>query len=297
MNQHPYSRIARLVAASLALVLAAHSHTAAASRNFIWKVSGKQGAMYLVGSIHMLTKDYYPLNPALDTAFKDSDVLVEEADLGEMLGADAQMSVLMRGRLPADQSLDKVVSAETFAQVKKHIAGHGLPMELVKQFKPWMLALMLETFEWQKAGFDPNLGLDKHFYDRAQTDGKTVQGLETADFQISLFDSMTPQQQDRLLADTLKGIDTEMTNISRLTDAWKSGDAPTVERIVLADLKEDAVMYQRLLVDRNKAWMPKLEALFARQGRAFVVVGAAHLIGPDGLLAMLKSRGYSVEQL
>jgi uncharacterized protein len=269
----------------------------AATRNFIWKISGKQNAIYLVGSIHMLTKDYYPLNPALDTAFKESDLLVEEADLGEMLGAEAQMSVLLRGRLPSDQTLEKVVSPETYAQVSKHVTAHGLPIELLKQFKPWMLALMIETFEWQKAGFDPSLGLDKHFYDRAQTDSKTIQGLETADYQISLFDSMTAQQQDRLLSDTLKSIDTEMSSIAKLTEAWKSGDTATIERIVLADLKQDAVMYQRLLVERNQNWLPKLEALFTRSARAFVVVGAAHLVGPDGLLAMLKSKGYTVEQL
>src|SRR5207248_7089741 len=183
--QRPFF-LRRRVAIAVAVAAAALADVHAASRNSIWKVSGKQNAIYLVGSIHMLTKDYYPLNPALDAAFKDSDLLVEEADLGEMLGSEAQLGVLMRGRLPTDQTLDKVVSPETYAQVAKHVSGHGLPMELLRQFKPWMLALMIETFEWQKAGFDPNLGLDKHFYDRAQTDGKTIQGLETADYQISL---------------------------------------------------------------------------------------------------------------
>jgi uncharacterized protein YbaP (TraB family) len=296
MTERSHPRLRRL-AIAVVVAAAALENVGAASRNFVWKISGKQNAIYLVGSIHMLTKDYYPLNPALDTAFKDSDLLVEEADLGEMLGAESQMSVLLRGRLPSDQTLDKVVSPETYALVNKHITAHGLPIELLRQFKPWMLALMIETFEWQKAGFDPSLGLDKHFYDRAQIDGKTIQGLETADYQISLFDSMTAQQQDRLLADTLKSIDTEMSSIARLTDAWKTGDTATIERIALADLKQDSLMYQRLLVDRNQNWMPKLEALFARSGRAFVVVGAAHLVGPDGLLAVLKSKGYTVEQL
>jgi len=282
------SPVFRRFVAAVVVAAAALCDARAATRNFIWKISGKQNAIYLVGSIHMLTKDYYPLNPALDTAFKGSDLLVEEADLGEMLGAEAQMSVLLRGRLPSDQTLEKVVSPETYAQVSKHVTAHGLPIELLKQFKPWMLALMIETFEWQKAGFDPSLGLDKHFYDRAQTDGKTIQGLETADYQISLFDTMTAQQQDRLLADTLKSIDTEMTSIGKLTEAWKAGDTATIERIVLNDLKQDAVMYQRLLVERNLNWMPKIEALFTRSGRTFVVVGAAHLVGPDGLLAMLK---------
>src|SRR5204863_6576974 len=202
------SPVLRRFAVTIVVAAAALCDARAASRNFIWKVTGKQNAIYLVGSIHMLTKDYYPLNPALDAAFKNCDLLVEEADLGEMLGAEAQLGVLMRGRLPSDQTLDKVVSPETYAQVTKHVSGHGLPIELLRQFKPWMLALMIETFEWQKAGFDPNLGLDKHFYDRAQGDGRTIQGLESADYQISLFDGMTAQQQDRLLADTLKGIDT-----------------------------------------------------------------------------------------
>ncbi len=293
---HKRVRIAGLVTA-VVVALSTCADTAAAARNFIWKVSGKQNVLYLVGSIHMLTKDYYPLNPALDSAFKESDLLVEEADLGEMLGSDAQLDILMRARLPTDQTLDKVVSPATYAQVSKHITERGLPMELMRQFKPWMLALMIEQFEWQKAGFDPSLGLDKHFYDRAQTEGKTVQGLETADYQISLFDGMSAQQQDRMLADTLKEIDTEIGSVTKLTDAWKTGDAASVERIVLADLKEDPEIYQRLLVARNRAWMPKLEALFARGGHSFVVVGAAHLVGPDGLLSMMKSRGYTVEQL
>src|SRR4051812_25901440 len=141
----------RRLAIAVVVAAAALENVGAASRNFVWKISGKQNAIYLVGSIHMLTKDYYPLNPALDTAFKDSDLLVEEADLGEMLGAESQMSVLLRGRLPSDQTLDKVVSPETYALVNKHITAHGLPIELLRQFKPWMLALMIETFEWQKA--------------------------------------------------------------------------------------------------------------------------------------------------
>jgi uncharacterized protein YbaP (TraB family) len=293
---HKRSRIMGLVAA-LVVAVSTCADTAAAGRNFIWKIRGKQTTIYLVGSIHMLTKDYYPLDPALDSAFKDADLLVEEADLGEMLGTDAQLGILMRARLPTDQSLDKVVSPDTYAKVSKHITERGLPMELMKQFKPWMLALMIEQFEWQKAGFDPSLGLDKHFYDRAQTEGKTVQGLETADYQISLFDGMTPQQQDRMLADTLKEIDTEIGNVTKLTEAWKTGDTASIERIVLADLKDDPEMYQRLLVARNRAWMPKLEGLFSRPGHAFVVVGAAHLVGPDGLLSMMKAKGYTVEQL
>ena len=284
-----------VAAAVLVASTLAQGHTA--TRSFLWKASGTRGALYLVGSIHALPPDAYPLNPAIEAAFKDADLLVEEVDFGEMMAPAAQLQMLTRGMLPSEQSLDKVLSPATLALVNKSLADLGPAGEMLKRFKPWMLALTVQFMELQKAGFDPNLGLDKHFYDLAQSTRKEVQGLETVEYQLLRFDEMLPVHQDRFLADTLKEIATEQANIGKLTDAWKAGDAATIERIVLADVKSDPVIYRRLLVERNQNWMPKLEALFARSGQAFVVVGAAHLVGPDGLLAMLKAKGYSVEQM
>lgn len=270
---------------------------AQAARNFIWKVSSATGAIYLVGSVHLLTKDYYPLNPSLDSAFKDSDLLVEEADLGELEAPASQFKLLTRGLLPGDQSLEKVLSPSTYELVAKRVQALGVPLEPLKRFKPWMLALTLVQLEWQKAGFDGSLGLDRHFYDRAKVDGKAVQGLETVDFQLSLFDGMTAEEQDKMLAGSLEDLDAERANVVRLIDAWKAGDAATVEQLMLNDLEDDPIMYKRLLVDRNRTWLPKLDALLGRSGRAFVVVGAAHLVGPEGVLAMFRAKGYKVEQL
>jgi uncharacterized protein YbaP (TraB family) len=281
------------IAGVLALLEPLH---AAPAHNFLWKATGKQGVIYLLGSVHVLSKDYYPLDPALETSFKDADLLVEEVDLADMLAPEAQMQMLTRGSLPAGQTLDKLLSPSTLALVNKTLAD--VPAgELLKRFKPWMLALTIQALELQKGGFDPSLGLDKHFYDLAQEARKEVQGLETVEYQLSRFDEMTPEQQDRLLAEAVKELATEKANVGKLADAWKAGDAATVERIVLADLKSDPVIYRRLLVERNQNWLPKLEALFTRRGHAFVVVGAAHLVGPDGLLAMLKAKGYTVEQM
>ena len=294
ISRPPYvRRLAAAVVASLAFLSA---HPQAQTRALVWKASRGAGVIYLVGSVHMLTNDFYPLAPPLEAAFKDSDLLVEEADLAEMLSPNTQFSMLSKGMLPAGQTLDKVVSPSTMALVNQHVGG-PLPIEALKQFKPWFLAMTLEALEWQNAGFDASLGLDKHFFDRAQTEGKTIQGLETTDFQISLFDNMTRDQQDRFLAETLKSVDKEKAAVTRLTGAWKNGDITTIERLVMDDVKSDPVMYDRLLVSRNRSWMPKIEALFSRPRHAFVVVGAAHLVGPDGLVSMLKSKGYTVTQL
>lgn len=269
----------------------------AQNRDFIWKASRGQSVVYLVGSVHLLSKDYYPLSPALDKAFKETDLLVEELHLGQMAQVESQMTILMRGMLPSGQTLDKVVTPTTFALVSERVKSLGLPIEPLSRFKPWALALTLLGLEWQAAGFDADLGLDKHFYDQAVAAGKEVQGLETIEFQISRFDEMSMEEQDRMLASTLRELETEKASVTTLANAWKAGDAPTVEKIVLQELRQEPRMYQRLLVERNKDWMPKIEALFSRKGRAFVVVGAAHLVGPDGLLAQLKAKGYAIEQL
>ena len=290
-------RLLRTLLIATLLLAATLGHTAAATRNFLWKATKGPGVVYLVGSLHLLTADYYPLSPALDTAFRDLDLLVEEIDLREVSAPGSQLKMLTRGMLPPGQTLDRVVSPATYALVNKRLEGLGLPVEPLKRFKPWMLAVMLLALEWQKAGFDPNLGLDQHFFNSATIESKTVQGLETVDYQISRFDEMTADQQDRMLAETLKELDTEIASITKLADAWKQGDVTTIERIVLQDVKQEPQIYQRLLVDRNRNWLPKIEALFARAGHAFVVVGAAHLVGPDGLIQMLKAKGYRVEQL
>ncbi len=283
---------------ALALALAAASRPqAAASKNFAWKITGPRTSIYLVGSVHLLTKDFYPLAAPLESAFRASDLLVEEVDLGTLMSAGSQMLMLTRGMLPADQSLDSVVSPATLALVDARVATLGLPMAPLKRFKPWALALTLSAIEWQKAGFDADLGLDKHFYDLAKNAGTPVQGLETAEYQIARFDEMAMPEQEKLLAETVKDLDTELASVTSLADAWKNGDAPAVERIVLKDLEQDPQMYQRLLVERNDNWLPKIEALFVRPTPAFVVVGAAHLVGPDGLLAKLKAKGYTIEQM
>jgi uncharacterized protein YbaP (TraB family) len=298
MNTLRRSRSALAVAVTMAAAAVASTvaQPRAATRSFMWKATRQQGAVYLVGSVHMLTKDFYPLAAPIDAGFKDSDLLVEEVDLAEMLAPDQQFSLLARGMLPAGQRLDKVVSPATMALVNARVGSLGMPASALQQFKPWFLAMTLMAVEWEKAGFDAALGLDKHFYDRAQTEGKAVQGLETTEYQISRFDGMAMPQQDRFLAESLKDLDAEKASVQKIADAWKTGDLPTLERLVLQDVKDDPFMYQRLLVERNRNWLPKIEALFARRGRAFIVVGAAHLVGPDGLIAMLKAKGARVDQ-
>lgn len=298
MSQPPLVRrgtvplLLAVVITCLALVCSA----GAQSRSFLWKVTKGSGAVYLVGSVHMLSKDYYPLSPSMEAGFAEADLLIEELDFAEMMAPDAQLMLLTRGMLPEGQSLDAVLSKPTLDLVSTRVSALGLPVEPLKRFKPWALALTLLALEWKKAGFDADLGLDRHFYDRARESGRAVQGLETVAYQVSRFDEMSMADQDRMLVQSLKDLETETAEVKALADAWQAGDAAAVEGVVLRDLKNDAQLYRRLIVERNQAWLPKVEALFARSKPAFVVVGAAHLVGPDGLLAALRAKGYALEQ-
>lgn len=289
-----------VTAAAIATLLAPATELAihAQSRTLSWKATSSSGSVvYLVGSVHLLNKDYYPLSPAIEQAFAETDLLVEELHLGELRAPESQLALLRAGQLGNGQTLDAVISPRTFDLVRARVAALGLPLEPLKRFKPWSIALMLMGLEWQKAGFDADFGLDTHFYDRAVTAGKAIQGLETVAYQIARFDELSMADQDRLLTVTLKELDVEKMAVRTIADAWRAGDITAIERIVLSELKADALMYERLLVERNAAWLPKIVELFARAKPSFVVVGAAHLVGPDGLIAQLSARGYRLQQL
>jgi uncharacterized protein len=280
-----------------AVIALACVRVSAAPRNFVWKASSAKGIVYLAGSVHLLSPKYYPLDPAFDAAFNNSSTLVEELDMSEMLSPESQLAMLKRGLLPPGQSIDKLLSPETLTAVKKALADLGVPAPPLLQFKPWMLAITLQSLQWQKAGFDADLGLDKHFYDRAKLQKMPVKGLETLEFQISRFDDMSTSQQEQLLIETMEELKGANANFTEIADAWKNGDVDTVERLALKDLQGQPELYQRLLVERNVAWMPQIEALISPTRPAFVVVGAAHLVGPDGLIKMLAAKGYTIEQL
>jgi hypothetical protein len=283
--------VAVVVAAAVAAPAPAAAQSAPAT-SFVWKVEGAS-VMYLAGSVHALGPDAYPLHPAFDRAFEASTTLVEELDLGEMASIEAGVQLLGKGLYQDGRTLDQTVSRDTFARLTGRLGS--LPVEMVRRMKPWMAALTLAALTAQQAGLDAGLGLDKHFFDRAAAAGKTVVGLETAALQIDTFDRMPEPVQEHLLRTTLDELDSSSDRLTAVVAAWRRGDSAGIERTLLAEFAAYPDAYRALIVDRNVSWMPRLEACLAGQS-CFVVVGAAHLVGPDGLLALLQKRGYTVQQ-
>jgi len=295
-------RILIRVSTALAIAVALSGAVAAQTRpaggkNFLWKVQSGSGVLYLAGSVHALTPDAYPLNPAYQRAFDATGVLVEEIDLKE---ADPFSSggpaLLAKGLYQDRRTFDRAVSRETAALVAEKLKNTPLALELIQPMKPWMVMLMLEALGSQAAGLDPELGLDKHFYDMATLAGKPVIGLETAESQIDRFDKMPETMQEEMLRTELAEMDTEKASLRALLTAWQTGDSAAIEKMLLSAFRSSPAAYSSLITERNQNWMPQLDACLKRSSPCFVIVGAAHLVGPEGLLSMLQRRGYRVEQ-
>lgn len=288
--------IAVYCTALLAAGPAAAQTASAPGKSFLWKVQSGTKVVYLAGSIHALSADVYPLNPAFDRAFAASDTLVEEIDLAEADSLALAPTLLAKGMYLDGRRFDSVVSRETAALVTARLKDSGLPVEMFQTMKPWMVMLTVAALEAQKAGLDPNLGVDKHFYDRAKTAGKTIVGLETAESQLDRLDKMPDSVQEQLLRSSLSEIETERNSLKMIVAGWRRGDAVGLEKTLLSDFKEYPAAYKSLIVERNQNWIPQIEACAARPQPCLVVVGAAHLVGPDGLLAIMQRKGYRIEQ-
>jgi uncharacterized protein YbaP (TraB family) len=268
-----------------------------ASRNFLWKVEGPGGAVaYLLGSLHVLTAESYPLSPAINKAFGESKTLVEEIDLDEASDPTQMMSALTKAMLTDGRTLDQLVSPELFADVKKRAEQSGLPMVALQRMKPWLVSVTLMAPTLQKAGFKPELGVDRHFFDRAKASGMKRQALETLAYQLDRFDQLSPKLQEDLLKSTLEELDTQVTGVREMAQAWTFGDVAAMEKFTLEALHESPELYQRLLVERNNNWIPHVEGCLKNNAGCFIVVGAAHLVGPDGLPTLLQKKGYKIAQ-
>jgi uncharacterized protein len=280
----------------LALLLAAGAAAQTRVHSFLWKVQSGANVMYLAGSVHALTADAYPLNPVYQRAFDASGALVEEIDLAEADPLSGGLGLLAKGMYQDGRTFSSVVSRETTALVAERLKSTPLALELIQPMKPWMVMLMLEALGAQAAGLDPELGLDKHFYNLATSAGKQVIGLETAEYQIDRFDKMPDAMQEQLLRSELAEMETEKTSLRALLTAWQTGDAAAIEKMLLTSFADNPAAYNSLITERNRNWMPQLEACLKRSSPCFVIVGAAHIVGPQGLLAMLRQRGYRIEQ-
>lgn len=293
----------RFSLALLALLLApaaAQAQDAAANgdKHMLWKVSSNDGTTegYLVGSIHLMKPDAYPLDTAFDEAFDEADLLVFEADYDSM-AAQAQQLTMQLALYPEGQTLQTELSEETYAALEERAQELGLNLAQMQRLEPWMVGLMIPVMQMQQAGYNPQAGIDAHFFGQAKEAGKERRAFETPAYQLGLFDELPPEEQEAFLRYGLEEAEENVAMIDEMVAYWKSGNAEALERLMQDEMQEEfPALYEKLLVERNENWMPEIITLLEAEPQPMIVVGAGHVVGEEGLAAMLEAEGYTVEQ-
>ncbi len=281
------------------LALAADVHQVspnAKTPKILWKVQSPQNSIYLAGSIHVLQAHHYPLQRVFDDAFNESSRVIFEVDLDELSSPLAQMHMVKKGLYLNGKTLANVLSPESYAIAKGNLMTLGLDIKDFHRMKPWMTATAVMAMELQKLGFESAYGVDRHFFEKAQATGKAIQGLETVEFQLDLFAKLSPSMQEQFLLQTLEELKSLDAQVSDMVKAWKKGNVQELE-VLLAGMDEYPELNQAIVINRNHDWLPHIEQALQEKDPVFIVVGALHLLGKEGLVSILKNKGYLVRQL
>ncbi len=273
----------------------------------MWKISDADNDLYLLGSFHMLKPADYPLSQEVEDAFVDAEALVFELSPQEMMSPQLGMAMGQAALRSDGTSLNSELSAATVAKLEAWIARNekalqttGMPPQALQMFEPWFVGLTISIIEMNKMGLDPELGLDMHFMGRANQASKPATGLEKGSEQIAVFDGMGKAEQLQFLEESLtEAVDAE-SEIEKLHAAWRRGDQKVLWDGMAGDMRRDyPKLYRRINVDRNDAWVPKLQHMLDDETQidTLIVVGALHLLGNDGVVEKLRTRGYKIERV
>lgn len=284
----------RIIAAIVLVLFAAMGASAETS---VWKAQKGASVIYLGGTCHVLRETDFPLPPEFDRAYRASAIVVFETDLGKLEEPSTQQKMLAKSMYTDGSTIDQHLSAPAFAELSEYCKANGIPLEALRQFKPSLLMITLTFMELLKQGVSQQ-GVDRVFYDLAKKDGKTVRGLETVDQQIDYVVSMGDGNEDEFVTYAIRDMETLKEKYGSLVDAWRRGDTKKLEEIMVAELKARwPELYKKLITDRNRNWLSTIDGYRKTPQTEFVLVGAGHLVGPDGIIAALKKKGYTVEKL
>lgn len=267
---------------------------AASGRHFLWRVDGGSAPVHLIGSVHALRAEDYPLPPPFDEAIGAARVAAFEVDL-EDLGRGA-VSMMGRGMLPPDTDLRAQLSDDAWRRLEPHLESSGLPQAMALRMRPWLLALTLTALELERSGFDPAHGIDRYVWNRTKAIGAERVALETVEDQIDLFSSLEGEDGEAFLLYSLEELETVTEEMDELARDWRNGRLDHIEAMGEEARADYPELMERVIGDRNRAWLPKIVELVEGDQPVVVVVGALHLLGDDGLVKLLEAEGYTVTQ-
>lgn len=282
--------------ASTAAPPAAMSAAPAATGPALWKVADADTTIYLFGTVHALPKDTAWRRPAIDNALAASDTLVTEIDLKATDPAAAAKLIGETAMLPAGQTLRGLLSADQRIKFEASLADLGLPVAAFDRFEPWYASIALTAVRLSKAGFAGENGVEKTLDSGLGADKKR-DALETAAFQLGVFDGLPQDAQIDFLMQVADSKEDVGKLLAQMVAEWIEGDADGLAALMNKDMQANRVLYERLLFARNRNWAGWIENRLKTPGTVFVAVGAGHLAGADSVQDALKARGIATARL
>ncbi|HOD74805.1 MAG TPA: TraB/GumN family protein [Syntrophorhabdaceae bacterium] len=267
-------------------------------KHFLWQAKTQTATVYLLGSVHFMKRDAYPLSPVIEKAFAGSDTIAVEANIND-IGQETLAKLRAEGFYTGNDSIANHVSRETYTYITAEAARLGFPVASLDRQRPWFLAMTMSSIELMKAGYNPHYGIDKYFLTRAAGRKKLVE-LETIDYQIDLLARLPDKEQESFLLYALKDLSSLVQQVDRLMAAWTTGDSDLIAELLEKSVGEDEslkVIHRKILTERNRNMAKKIALHLGSSGCVFVVVGAAHLVGDKGIVELLRKEGFTVEQL
>ena len=265
----------------------------------LWKVSDQDNSVYLLGSFHLLKADDYPLSPDVDRVFAEAENVVFEVPPSELTDPSLAQKMQEMAGYGDGNTLSQVLPSDVREKMGQ-VLGKDRLMEM-DAIEPWFINLGLLIGISQQMGFKADQGLDLHIARMAEAAAKPVSGLETAEQQLAVLDASPMDEQIAGLRDFFNKPGEVPKLLNETHDAWRNGDIGKLSALVIDEVrKETPVTYRIINVERNDAWVPKLQQMLdgAAEGNdTLVVVGAMHLIGDDGVVEKLRAKGYEVERI
>ena len=263
----------------------------------VWSVRSGDNVIYLGGTVHLLRPSDYPLPSEFEEAYQASSELYFETDIASMSDLSVQAQMLQQLTYGDDKSLSTVLSDEAYTALSTYTATAGLPIAMLDKFKPGLLISTLQILVFQSMGFTPQ-GVDAFFHTRAVGDGKAEGQLETVQEQIGFLAAMGEGNESEFILLSLKDLAETGDVLEGMIQAWRSGDTEGLSELFVEDMKVEApALYDSLLLQRNLKWIPQIDSMLQDPDTEFVLVGAAHIVGENGLLDLLSQKGYEINQL
>jgi uncharacterized protein YbaP (TraB family) len=262
----------------------------------LYAVRDADSTMYLYGTVHVRPRGADWANARVRAAIDESEEVWTELMMSPE--ADAQTQALAQRYGRAERPLSSWLNEEENARFNAAVAKIGLPQGALEGLQPWAAALTLTVVPLMQAGYDPQSGVDRSLDAYADNAGKRMRALETAEQQYMFFANMSAEMQREMLIEAIAQVDSVDEMIGAMSETWERGNEAALARVVIEETRRDyPELYRTLFVVRNNAWMDELTREMEGSGVDFIAVGAGHVIGPDGLVAQFRARGYRVERV